>query len=63
MEVGDQMVLDRLNRMIPSVIPDSLLAGPGAQEKWVQMIMASFKRVSIMLLLLLLFSSMKHWPM
>ncbi len=45
-EVGEQMVPERLNRMVSSVIPDSLLAGPGTQEKWVQMIMAYFKRVS-----------------
>ena len=45
-ELGDQMNPERLTRMIPSVIPDSFLAGPGAQDKWLQMIMASFSRVS-----------------
>ena len=45
-EMGDQMNPDRLARMIPSVIPDSFLAGPGMQEKWMQMTIASYNRVS-----------------
>ena len=45
-EVGDKMSPERLTRMIPAVIPDSLLAGPSAQDKWTQMIVASFNRVS-----------------
>ena len=45
-ELGEQMNPERLNRMIPSVIPDSYLAGPGAQDKWMSMIIASFKKVS-----------------
>ena len=47
-ELGEQMIPDRLNRMIPSAIPDSLLAGQGMQDKWMQMITASFKRVSLL---------------
>lgn len=45
-EVGDRMIPERLARMIPSVIPDSLLAGPGTHDKWMQMVVASFNRVS-----------------
>lgn len=45
-ELGAQMNQERLSRMIPSVIPDSLLAGTGAQDKWIQMTIGSFNRVS-----------------
>lgn len=45
-ELGDQMNPERLARMIPTVIPDSFLAGPGMLEKWMQMIVASYSRVS-----------------
>ena len=31
--------------MLPSIIPDSLLAG-SSNDKWVQMVAASFKKVS-----------------
>ena len=45
-EQGEQMNPKRLNNMIPSVIPDSYLAGPGAQDKWMSMIITCFKKVS-----------------
>ena len=40
------MIPDRLSRMLPTVIPDSCMAGSGMAEKWRQMVMASFNRVS-----------------
>ncbi len=47
-ELGENMNSDRLSRMLPSAIPDSFLAGPGMQEKWMHMVMASFKRVCML---------------
>ena len=33
--------------MIPSVIPDSFLAGHGMLEKWMEMIVESFRKVRV----------------
>lgn len=44
-EMGRELDLDRLARMLPTVIPDSCLAGPGMIEKWMEMVVASFRRV------------------
>ena len=33
--------------MLPSVIPDSCLAGSGMTEKWTHMVVNAFKRVRI----------------
>lgn len=44
-EVGPDMVPEKLNRMIPSMIPDSFLEGHGMQEKWTQRIIDSFMKV------------------
>ena len=46
-EMGADLVPERLNRMIPSVIPDSFLAGHGMSEKWMEMIMDSFRKVRV----------------
>ncbi len=45
-ELGGQMNPDRLMRMLPTVIPDSCLAGPGMADKWRNMVISSFSRVS-----------------
>ncbi len=38
---------ERLSRMVPSVIPDSSLAGHGTVERWMDMIIEVFKNVSM----------------
>ena len=45
-EFGAEMVPDRLTKMLPAVIPDSCLAGSGMIEKWTQMVIAAYRRVS-----------------
>ena len=44
-ELGAQMNPDRLMRMLPTVIPDSCLAGPAMADKWRNMVISSFSRV------------------
>lgn len=44
-EMGKEVDPDRLARMLPTVIPDSCLAGPGMIERWMEMVIASFRRV------------------
>ena len=44
-EFGREASNERFTRMLPSVIPDSCLAGASMTERWTQMIMAAFKRV------------------
>ena len=43
-ESGQDLSQERVLRMLPSVIPDSLLAGSHA-EKWASLVAAAFKRV------------------
>ena len=50
-EMGADLVPERLNRMIPSVIPDSFLAGHGMSEKWMEMIIDSFRKVLVIYLM------------
>jgi len=40
-----ELVVERIARMLPSVIPDSCLTGTGMTEKWTQMVVNAFKRV------------------
>ena len=40
---------DRLFGLLPQYIPDSCLAGSGMKEKWLNMIVKSFKEVKISL--------------
>ena len=42
-----ELVVERIARMLPSVIPDSCLAGSGMTEKWMQMVVNAFKRVGL----------------
>ena len=42
-----ELVVERIARMLPSVIPDSCLAGSGMTEKWTQMVVNAFKRVGL----------------
>ena len=44
-EIGKEINPDQLARMLPTVIPDSCLAGPGMIERWMEMVIASFRRV------------------
>ena len=45
-EMGAQMNPERLMRMLPTVIPDSCLAGSGMADRWKTMVINSYSRVS-----------------
>ena len=45
--MGKELDPDRLARMLPTVIPDSCLAGPGMIEKWMEMVIITFRRVRL----------------
>ena len=51
-ECGKNISQERLAKMLPSVIPDSCLAGSSTTGKWADMVIAAFRKVRGCLLLL-----------